>query len=190
MKEQKFEELGKGVVKRTQKRVVGIFVDGVGLDRATKRISRKIDLTNLITTLATGLTVECARYYTLLPNRDDSRQSAFLDLVERSGFVVTIKRLPPVEVNRMVSTDVHFATDLVGYTFGQFSQKTDDTEEKVQRVAVFVCPNPEVGYAIERAHACGIETRLADFGGFKRSDIWKGIDTWVDLSESESIWRE
>mgnify|MGYP003587120936 FL=1 len=31
---------------------------------------------------------------------------------------------------------------------------------------------------------------MADFGLYGQTDGWKGVDKWVDLSTSETIWRE
>ena len=38
----KFETNSNGIIKRNEPRVVGIFIDGVELDRATRRINKKI----------------------------------------------------------------------------------------------------------------------------------------------------
>ncbi len=211
------EVLKGGVVKRKQKRRIGLFIDATGLDRATRRLERKVDLSRLVSGLTSGLKIEIARYYCLIPYEDDARQFAFLDAVERAGIEVVTKRLPPKGVKRQVSMDVHLATDLVNYSFGGFAEgvqkKTDEAEEKVanaenqnnerkiitakaknsgdiKRLAVVVCPSREVSYAIYTASENGVETSLADFGLYGSSDGWKGVDRWVDLSTSETIWRD
>ena len=140
--------------------------------------------------------------------------------------------------------DVHMATDLVSYAFGQFENHTFGSKDKhslsvpshsgpssgynghivdasgtaltgaksngsngsgaekadpekgveskkeIRRLATIVCPSREVSYAIFMANKMGVETSLADFGLYGSSDGWKGVDKWVDLSTSETIWRE
>jgi hypothetical protein len=39
------------------------------------------------------------------------------------------------------------------------------------------------------AYEQGVETVLADFGQYGSTDGWKGVDRWIDLSTSETIWR-
>lgn len=164
MGREEFELLKGGVVKRRVKRRVGIFIDGTGLDRATRRLVKKVDLSSLVSGLSQGLEPEIARYYTLVPYEDDARQFAFLDAVERAGLEVVTKRLPPKGVKRQVSMDVHMATDLISFSMGVFGQpkvslqeqeeaektgtndskpvpvKTTKTDSDVKRVAVVVCP--------------------------------------------------
>jgi hypothetical protein len=41
MSEQSFEKVKKGVVKRKTRRVVGVFIDGTSLDRATRRMQNE-----------------------------------------------------------------------------------------------------------------------------------------------------
>ena len=209
-----FESVGRGVVKRKTKRVLGLFIDGVGLDRATRRLDRKIDLGRLVSGITTGLKVEIARYYTLIPNEDDARQFAFLDAVEKAGLEVVVKRLPPKGVNKMVSVDPHISVDLATYAYGRFEKHTPviaaetppveegevakEGEPKViipakssilSRSAIIVCPSKELSYAIFTAHELGVETSMADFGQYGNSDGWRGVDRWIDLSTSETIWR-
>jgi len=209
-----FESVGsKGVLKRKSKRVLGLFIDGVGLDRATRRLDRKIDLGRLVSGITTGLKVEVARYYTLIPNEDDARQFAFLDAVEKAGLEVVVKRLPPKGVNKMVSVDPHISVDLATYAYGRFEKHkpvtvaesqpegevTPEEETKIvvpakpptllSRSAIIVCPSKELSYAIFTAHELGVETSMADFGQYGNSDGWRGVDRWIDLSTSETIWR-
>jgi len=218
MGREELEVLKGGVVKRKQKRRIGLFIDATGLDRATRRLERKVDLSRLVSGLTSGLKIEIARYYCLIPYEDDARQFAFLDAVERAGIEVITKRLPPKGVKRQVSMDVHMATDLMSYSIGYFSEEkrkakeaeqqalvgnaesVDTGESKiikatpknapdVKRLAVVVCPSREMSYAIFTAGENGVETSLADFGLYGSSDGWKGVDRWVDLSTSETIWR-
>ncbi|WKZ57089.1 MAG: NYN domain-containing protein [Bdellovibrionota bacterium] len=114
----KYEELGKGVVKRVQRREVGLFIDGISLDRAARRLNRRVDLAALVKGVTSGLSPRVARYYTLIPYEDDSRQRAFLDAVSRAGLTVVVKRLPPKGVNRQVSIDSEMAADIVAFALG------------------------------------------------------------------------
>lgn len=208
MGREEFEQLGKGIVRRKSKRVLGLFIDGVGLDRATRRLERKVDLGRLVKGVTTGLKLELARYYTLIPHEDDARQFSFLDAVERAGLEVVVKRLPPKGVKRQVSVDVHMAVDLLAFAQGTFEknevvltgdaapdvapekiEKPTDSKEPIKRSALIVCPSRELSYGIYMANQAGVETSLADFGLYGTSDGWKGVDRWIDLSTSETIWR-
>lgn len=238
MGREEFEVLKSGILKRKTKRCIGLFIDGIGLDRATRRLNKKIDLARLVSGLCSGLEPEIARYYTLVPHEDDARQFAFLDAVERAGLEVVVKRLPPKEVKRQVSMDVHMATDIVSFGCGisgalsqlspsQLNKKDFDNkdsnakdssgkdplatngseqladskspnlkipnlitqDQNIKRIATVVCPNRELSYAIHVANLVGVETSLVDFGLYGSSDGWKGVDRWVDLSTSETIWR-
>jgi hypothetical protein len=209
-----FEVLQGGVVKRKSKRRMGLFIDATGLDRATRRLDRKVDLARLVKGLTSGLKLEVARYYCLIPYEDDARQFAFLDAVERAGVEVITKRLPPKGVKRQVSMDVHLATDLMSFAYGEFAaaekakqeelkksanettpapklviSANKEKKEAVKRVATIVCPSRELSYAIYSASAGNVDTTLADFGLYGSSDGWKGVDRWIDLSTSETIWR-
>lgn len=207
------EALKGGVFKRTSKRVAGLFIDGVGLDRATRRLERKVDLSKLVAGVLAGIQPEVARYYTLIPNEDDSRQFSFLEAVERAGLEVILKRLPPIGVKRQVSMDSHMAADLITFSTGRFADlrkasygsKSEEarpnesslivappTESKteIERTAIVLCPTRELSYAVYSCHLLGAKTSLADFGQYGNSDGWKGIDRWVDLSTSETIWRD
>ena len=186
---------------------MGLFIDATGLDRATRRLDKKIDLASLVKGLSSGLKIEVARYYCLIPYEDDARQSAFLDAVERAGVEVVTKRLPPKGVKRQVSMDVHIATDIVSFAFGHFAEKQDqgelkvansdsdlisakkDSDSTIKRAVTVVCPSRELSYALYMANECGVETSLADFGMYGTSDGWKGVDRWIDMSTSETIWR-
>lgn len=217
MGREEFEVLKGGVMKRKAKRRMGLFIDATGLDRATRRLERKVDLSRLISGLTSGIKLEIARYYCLIPYEDDARQFAFLDAVERAGIEVITKRLPPKGVKRQVSMDVHLASDLISYSFGLFADaeraakikvaNADETAEQaeqkvitapsavagtseIKRIATVVCPSRELSYAIFVAHQLGVETSLADFGLYGTSDGWKGVDRWIDLSTSETIWRD
>ena len=107
----KYEPIKKGIVKRSQRRVVGVFVDGISLDRATKRFNKRIDFQSLIKGVCGGLEPRVARYYTIIPFEDDSRQHSFLDAVYRGGFEVLLKRLPPKHIERQATTDIEMGVD-------------------------------------------------------------------------------
>ncbi len=221
----KYEELGKGLVKRTEKRVLGLFIDGTGLDRATRRLNRKVDMSALIRGVTAGMPPLVSRYYTLIPNEDDSRQRAFLDAVARAGLNVVVKRLPPKGITRQVAVDVEMATDIVAFALGHSSfselseyRPTDSqrdnnstqsatmtggtiaSEEHSQngiaaptnthRIVTVVCPSRDLSYPISLIKELGIDTVTADFGQFNNSDILKSAAKWIDLSSSETIWRE
>ncbi|MFN8388941.1 MAG: NYN domain-containing protein [Bdellovibrionota bacterium] len=226
MGREELELLRGGIVKRKTKRHIGLFIDATGLDRATRRLDRKVDLASLVKGLTSGLKIEIARYYSLIPYEDDARQFAFLDAVERAGVEVITKRLPPKGVKRQVSMDVHIAADMISYAYGHFAEKAQEVESKavangnggivsstntlvtpptgitqsnepvktetpreIRRVLTCVCPSRELSYALFMANKLGVETSLADFGLYGTSDGWKGVDRWVDLSTSETIWR-
>ena len=209
-----FEVLKGGLIKRKTKRIVGVFIDSAGLDRATRRLDRKVDLSQLVRGLAGGVNISVGRYYVLIPNEDDARQFAYLDAVERAGLEVVTKRLPPKGVKRQVSMDVHMATDIISFAYGHLGTApgavTPEAPKLVEAVAgsnlieapipkidretkrsvVVVCPSRELSYAMYVASELGVETSLADFGLYGTSSGWKGIDRWIDLSTSETIWRE
>ncbi len=187
-----FTKLKSGVVKRSHKRVVGIFIDGTGMDRATRRLKKKVDLPKLVQVLSQGLPVEVSRYYCLLPHEDDSRQSAYLMAVEKAGLEVMTKRLPPKGVDRQVSVDIFMATDLVSFANGFYENKTEQSEipKEIKRIAIVVCPSKDINYALYMASEMGCETTAADFGIFQSPEPQNGIQNIIDLSDSENIWME
>jgi hypothetical protein len=250
----KFQEIGQGVVKRKEKRVLGLFIDGTGLDRATRRISRKVDLSSLVRGVTSGTVPVVARYYTLIPYEDDSRQRAFLEAVCRAGLEVIVKRLPPKGITRQVSVDVEMTADIVAFALGhqrfsdlgKYQPGMLDSQEgghrgggaiptampflrakhlavrnphardgesnpeesasaaavdvhaaepsangaKEKRIMTVVCPSRELAYPVSLAKDLGIDTITADFGQFNSGDILKSAAKWIDLSDSETIWRE
>lgn len=233
-----YQKIGKGVVKRSEKRVVGLFIDGTGLDRATRRINRKVELANLVRGVTSGVTPVVARYYTIVPYEDDSRQRAFLDAVSRAGLRVIVKRLPPKGVNRQVSTDAEMAADIVAFalghsTFSDLSEWKPDTdggshhakstntismmpkggaidddapseqppaitEDSNQaprsalpekRSVIVVCPSRDIAYPISLVKELNVDTVNADFSQLHGGDVLKSAAKWIDLSTSETIWR-
>jgi hypothetical protein len=223
----KYEELGRGFIKKREKKVVGLFIDGTGLDRATRRINRKVDMSALVRGVTSGIAPIVARYYTLVPYEDDSRQRAFLDAVSRAGLSVIVKRLPPKGINRQVSVDLEMAADIVAFSLGHTtfsreneylpvdhplrsaqsqstkkdsratsspteSAKDEDTLklENVSRSVVVVCPSRELAYPLGLSKEFEVDTTTADFGQFNTGDVLKSASKWIDLSDSETIWRD
>ncbi|MCB9029734.1 MAG: NYN domain-containing protein [Deltaproteobacteria bacterium] len=236
----KYESIGSGVLKRRERRVLGLFIDGTGLDRATRRLKRKVDLSRLVRGVTSGSVPIVARYYTLIPYEDDSRQRAFLDAVHKAGLTVIVKRLPPKGVSRQVSVDVEMAADIVAFAQGhtdfsdlsaydpkdfiapaqgsalptalpfmdsnpkarknhsngndlkprKITLSNKQEEENIKRIVTVVCPSREISYPIALARELGAETATADFGQFNSGDILKSAAKWIDLSDSETIWRE
>jgi hypothetical protein len=239
-----YEEVKKGVLKRTRRRELGLFIDGTGLDRATRRIKRKVDIPSLVRGVTSGITPVVARYYTLIPYEDDSRQLAFLDAVRRANVRVIVKRLPPKGVTRQVTVDVEMSADIVAFGLGhkQFSnlseyiphdeagasqnspggsggviplmkgkhtggsemqehserkaeepQKAPDlsaSTQNIQRIVTVVCPSRELSYSMAMTGELGVDTVTADFGQFNTRDVLKSAAKWIDLSDSETIWRD
>jgi hypothetical protein len=225
----KYEKLGGGFIKKREKRVVGLFIDGTGLDRATRRINRKVDMAALVRGVTSGIAPIVARYYTLVPYEDDSRQRAFLDAVARAGLSVIVKRLPPKGITRQVSIDLEMAADVVAFAHGltSFSKENEympadaaihtpaqylrrqqaevveaaDDKEETQtetipdiktapRSIVVVCPSREIAYPLSLIKNIAADTTTADFGQFNTGDVLKSAQKWIDLSDSETIWRD
>ena len=225
----KYEKLGGGFIKKREKRVVGLFIDGTGLDRATRRINRKVDMAALVRGVTSGIAPGVARYYTLVPYEDDSRQRAFLDAVARAGLSVIVKRLPPKGITRQVSIDLEMAADMVAFAHGltSFSKENEympadaaihtpaqylrrqqaevveaaDDKEETQaetipdiktapRSIVVVCPSREIAYPLSLVKNIAADTTTADFGQFNTGDVLKSAQKWIDLSDSETIWRD
>ena len=133
-----------------------------------------------------------------------------MDAVERAGFDVIVKRLPPKGVSRQVSVDVEIAADVVAFSLGhsrfsdlslyRSSSTTDDKQQigeegahdegEVQRIVTIVCPSRDLAYPISLSKELGVDTVSADFGKFNIQDVLKSAAKWIDLSDSETIWRE
>jgi hypothetical protein len=62
--------------------------------------------------------------------------------------------------------------------------------KKEKRMITLVCPSRDVSYAIALANELGVETTTADFGQFNTGDILKSAHKWIDLSDSETIWKD
>jgi hypothetical protein len=238
MTEERFKELRGGLIKKKEKRVVGVFIDGVNLDRATRRINRKVDLRALVKGVCSGSTPVVARYYTVIPHEDDSRHRAFLDAVARAGLTVIVKRLPPKGIERQVTTDIEMAADIVAFSLGlsSFSKENeylpleleaakqyaassngssrreqaeldpqslpqahrsggpllhlDPETQNTRRSVVVICPSRELSYPTGLVKNLGADTTTADFSKLAGGDVLKSAAKWIDLSGSESIWKE
>lgn len=235
----KFEPLKSGIVKRREHRILGVFIDGTGLDRATRRLARKVDLSRLLRGISSGSTLAFARYYTLIPYEDDSRQRAFLEAVDRAGLQVVVKRLPPKGISRQVSVDVEMAADITAFAMGKSSfsslseidlsnhsqlqgsaipsmipfqgnpavKTNGDRSAEIatvqeastvtapegsteKRMIIVVCPSRDLAYPISLAKELNVDTASADFGQFNQGDVLKSAAKWIDLSDSETIWRD
>ena len=192
------------VKRRSTKKILALFIDGTGLDRATRRLQKRVDMAALIRGVTSGVAPAVARYYTILPFEDDSRHHAFLDAVERAGLKVIVKRLPPKGVSRQVAVDPEMAADIVAFALGHTafsnlaaykealepSQEVSVDDQEAQRIVVVVCPGKDLAYPISLAKEFGVDTITADFGQFNRDDILKSAAKWLDLSDSETIWKE
>lgn len=241
MSEQSFEKVKKGVVKRKTRRVVGVFIDGTSLDRATRRMQKRVDMPKLVRGVAAGATPAVARYYTVIPHEDDSRQRAFLDAVRNAGLQVIVKRLPPKGITRQVTIETEMASDIMAFGLGKNSFEnigydlgSDDVQEpeparrdnrraqmpfkrgeqqsaprieapqsrlvrphesssegqQEQRIVTVVCPGRDLSYPFLLLRSANIQTVSADFGQPSGRELIKSAAKWIDLSDSETIWRD
>lgn len=124
------------VILKREKKIIGVFIDGVGLDRACRRLKRKVSLANLVKGVTSGIEATFARYYTIIPFEDDSRHRAFLDAVTRSGLSVLAKRLPPKGIDRQVAIDSEMSSDLVSFGLGHLNEY-DLSSDKIELLANF-----------------------------------------------------
>lgn len=199
------------VVLKREKKIIGVFIDGTGLDRASRRLKRKVNLAALVKGVSSGQEPVFARYYTIVPFEDDARHRAFLDAVARAGLGVLAKRLPPKGIDRQVSIDSELSSDLIAFGLGQpnnydlsneriemnninssndLVNNVDTTPEKVKRIAVIVCPSRDLSYPISFLKQIKVDTVSADFSNFAGNDVLKSAAKWIDLSDSQTIWQE
>ena len=213
------KQIKKGVVKRQSRRLIGLFIDGTGLDRASRRLKRRVDMASLIRGVCSGTPPIVARYYTVIPHEDDSRQLAFLDALSKAKLDVITRRLPPKGVTRQITVDAEMAADIIAFAMGhnkfgtlhkylptqmleameKFKPKTEEpaaeadsgteNNRQVERVVIVVCPSRDLAYSISLAGELGADTVNCDFGEFAGNDVLKSAAKWVDLSDSETIWR-
>jgi hypothetical protein len=217
MSKTNFTQVKRGVVKRNNKREVGIFIDGVNLDRASRRINKKIDFAALKLSLSNGLPIKVARYYSVIPNEDDARQHSFFDVIHRAGFEVILKRLPPVGIDRQVTTDVEIASDMIAFAMGisEFEAETQYLPEEIlslkkseqisdnvqsgestnsndlssiSRIVTIVTPGRDLTYPISLASKLGADTITADYASIATGDKMKSAQKWVDLTDADNIY--
>lgn len=198
-------KLKKGVVKRSDPVEIGIFVDGIGIDRGSRRMQKRVSWTSLIQSLCQGRAPNVCRYYTVIPFEDDARQHSFLDSVARAGLSVVVKRLPPKGIERQVTSDVEAATDIIGFALGldeliptgSDQLKTENSIfqenqpiEGARRKVILVAPSRDMIYPLQLLRIHKIETVIADFGPPQTGELMQVANNWIDLSTSETIWRE
>lgn len=198
------------------RRIVGLFIDGPALDRAARRLGRRIDFSALIRGVCPGAAPVVARYYTVIPYDDDSRHRSFLDAVRAAGFDVIVKRLPPKGINRQVTVDPDMAADMLAFSHGHTNfahspelhdislraaqssegnegdpstkQPDEQDSREVRRCVTVVCPSRELAYPLWLSKQVGVDTCTADFSKFASGDFMKTATKWMDLSDSEMIW--
>ncbi|MCB0333929.1 MAG: hypothetical protein KDD55_10555, partial [Bdellovibrionales bacterium] len=64
------------------------------------------------------------------------------------------------------------------------------SDEDGERIVTVVCPSRELSYPLSLIGELGIDTVSADFGQFNNKDVLKSAAKWIDLSDSETIWRD
>lgn len=165
------------IIRRSGEKNIGIFIDGISLDRATRKIGRKIQWKSFKESLSEGRSPILANYYTVLPFEDDARQHSFLGAVERDGLSVIIKRLPPKGIDRQVTADVEITTDLCNFALTTENPK-----------AIIVTPSRELAYPLRILDDQKIECVIVDFGMPQSPELMKAAKSWIDLSTTEGIW--
>jgi hypothetical protein len=188
--ESKPKLLGKVINRRIDKRTA-LFIDGPALDRASKRLHKKVELKNLVEALSNSVPFSLIRYYTLLPYEDDSRHRSFLQALGNSGIESVVKRLPPKGVTRQVDISVEIATDMLmfGGNIGKVSIDTQTTSQE-KKIITLVCPNRDLRYPLELLHSINIDIVGVDFGRHIATEISDFTSKWIDLNSLDTIWRE
>ena len=198
------------VIRRQPKRSIGVFIDGVGLDRASKRIGKRVSIVNLVKTITGSRETAVIRYYTILPNEDDSRQLSFLDSLQKQGVTIVAKRLPPKGIERQASTDAELSTDITAFAAGftSFEEEYRYSSEEIMEAAgvtkeapvetdadatphiITVCVCRDICYPLNIARVLGAETTATDFGDGTPQDVLRAAAKWVDLSDATTIWMD
>jgi len=113
-----------------------VFIDGTGLDRAARRLNKRIDFSALLRGVCGGIEPRIARYYTIIPYEDDSRHHSFLDAVRNAGLEVILKRLPPKGINRQIAVDFDMAVDIMAFGLGHidFQEKDENAHNPLQSI--------------------------------------------------------
>ena len=196
------DEVSKGFIRREQTHSIGVFLDGVNLDRATRRIGKKVDWKLLVKVIGEGRTPKLLRYYTVIPREDDARHHSFLTAVEGAGFQVIVKRLPPKGVNKTVTTDLEIASDLIAFGLG-LSELSGSSEgsfetERVRNSPntthnkseiILICPTNDLEYPLRLITSSDVKSSdvkitIVDFKGSGTSELVKVSSKWMDLSEA------
>jgi hypothetical protein len=68
--------------------------------------------------------------------------------------------------------------------------QVDADSKDTRRSVVVVCPSRELSYPLSLSKDLGADTTTADFSQFSGGDILKSASKWIDLSGSETIWRD
>ena len=197
------------IIKRSGAKKQAILIDGIGLDLATKRLNKRVSMAKLVKSLSTGAETTVARYYTIVPFEDDSRHRSYLNALENAGLEVVVKRLPPKRITKQVGITPEMAADITAFAMGrnEFSSlgrlnaspefaptknsaQLNESETDERRVITIVCPSLELSYPIAMAKELGVDTVSADFGHFAGKNVLKNAAKWVDLSDSELIWKD
>ena len=74
-------------------------------------------------------------------------------------------------------------------TTTQDAEEPSATPASVLRVATIVTPGRDLSYPISLASFFGSDTITADFSNMATGDKMKSAAKWIDLIDSESIWR-
>lgn len=197
------------IIRRRESKDIGIFIDGVALDRATRRLGKKISWEGLVKSFSRGRKPLFVRYYTVIPFEDDARQHSFLDSIQRAGIEVIVKRLPPIGIDRQVTSDVEMTADITAFGLGvsslpatsgdlpknnllqtEDSEAQSDSETKRKRCAIIITPNREIAYSIQILSSVDVETIICDFESPQTKELLQAASNFTDLSTSETIWRE
>jgi len=173
------------VVKQQTDSELALFVDGTSLDRAAKRLNKRLDIPKLIERVSTA---KCSfvRYYNTIPSKDDARHIAFMDNLRNHGIEVVMRRLPPIGITKRVAIDIDMATDIIGYTLHHPSFASDWTREDKKRGVIVVCPTEELDRTLEMVTQTGSPLSVADFG--RPRSLPYGRD-WINLEAFSDIWR-
>ncbi len=194
-------EASKGYVRREQTHSIGVFLDGVSLDRAARRLNKKVDWKLLVKVISEGRIPKLLRYYTVIPHEDDARHHSFLSAVEGAGFQVIVKRLPPKGVNKNVTIDLEMASDVVAFGLGlsdlptstegthesrgdSNSPKSATTRTPEKSEIILICPPNDLEYPLRLIANRDAKITIVDFKGSGTSELIKVSSKWMDLSDA------
>jgi hypothetical protein len=197
------DEASRRYVRREQTHAIGVFLDGVSLDRAARRLNKKVDWKLLVKVISEGRVPKLLRYYTVIPHEDDARHHSFLGAVEGAGFQVIVKRLPPKGINRNVTIDLEMASDIVGFGLGlrdlpastdpagkegardsRGENKPSDTRTPEKAEIILICPPNDLEYPLRLIADREVKITVVDFKGSGTSELIKVSSKWMDLSDA------